>query len=62
MNLRRLLCMRSKSRDEINEVKEKFEEVKADDIRVQRLGNRVDKMMSENNFAPTIIKALGVQK
>jgi hypothetical protein len=54
--------MRSKSRDEINEVKEKFEEVKADDIRVQRLGKRVDKMMSENNFAPTIIKALGVQK
>lgn len=61
MNLRRLLFGK-KSRGEINEVKEKFEEVKADDIRVERLQSRVNRIMNENNLAPTIIKALGVQK
>jgi hypothetical protein len=62
MNVRKLLHMGSKSRGEINKVKEKYEEVKADDVRVERLQKRVNKIIDENNLAPTIMKALGAQQ
>lgn len=62
MKLKLAFWRRSSSHDELLQAKEKLESVKADDIRIDKLGKRVDKILDENNLAPAIMRALGVNR
>jgi hypothetical protein len=52
---------REATQQQLEEAQEKLERVIRDDDRVARLVHRTDKVVSDNNFALTIRRALGVR-
>ncbi len=47
---------------EVVEAHRRLERVKADDIRVDALSRRTNKIVRENGLGPAIMKALGVDR
>lgn len=46
---------------EVEKAQEKLEQVRRDDVRVDKLLKRTSKLIAENNLAEAVIKALGAQ-
>lgn len=47
---------------QVAEARERLEAIERDDVRVQRLEIRTQKILHENNLAPVIMKALGIRR
>lgn len=52
---------KSQTAQELEKMDSRLEQVERDDVKVNRLGRRIDKLIAENNLAPTVMKALGAR-